>query len=225
MALPEEPIFGAFIGQSIKSNRAAGADREVAQSAIAEANRTASAAMEVANRGAQVSEILRGELDAAIQSELDLAAALGGVRGVARELMFELRQSDPNNPLLDKKVRDRIFDEARDAQVSRMAGDDFPARREKSTFYRDQAYGAPGSNKSGPEKENISKNSKARGEAGVPSHVPDREKFLELIRRLGEELEKANPNASILHEREVKDVFETQTLNEMVRADKPKNLF
>ncbi len=34
-----------------------------------------------------------------------------GLRAVIRYLLSELRKNDPNNPLLDKKVRDRIFNE------------------------------------------------------------------------------------------------------------------
>lgn len=225
MALPEEPIFGTIIGQRIKANRDADADRQLAQKAIRDANVAAEEASEVAMKGARIAEFLREELDQALQSEMDLRAAITGIRAVSRDVMAELKVADPNNPLLDKKVRDRIFDQAKEGQIKRMEKDDIKTRREKSAAHRDEVFGAPNSNKGGPEKENITPNKAIRDSAEVDDHVPDRERFLVLIRSLCEELEKVNPNAQILQEKEVKDVFETFALNEMVRMDKNKNIF
>lgn len=42
---------------------------------------------------------------------LERRANDAGLRAVIRYLLTELRKTNPNHPLLDKKVRDRIFDE------------------------------------------------------------------------------------------------------------------
>ena len=49
--------------------------------------------------------------DAFQRIALERRANDAGLRAVIRYLLAELRKSQPNHPLLDKKVRDRIFNE------------------------------------------------------------------------------------------------------------------
>lgn len=87
-------------------------------------------------------------------------------------------------------------------------------------MWRDESFGAEGSSYAGPEKSKITPNIKIRTQAEVPSHTSDREKFLDLIERLSAEVKKNNPNAEILKDKVMLDVFETYTLHEMEKQDK-----
>jgi hypothetical protein len=202
----DEELLGQVVGQQIGNNarangikKLAEADRILANSEIGLLERTV--------------DVLRKELEAVTQTEVDFTCAIAGVRGVTRELLEELRKSDPKNPLLDKRLRDRIFDSAFKKVNDRIPGTSYQKRRELSQALRDEAYGAEGANKSGPEKSQITPNLAVRAEAEVPSHVTDREKFLGLIEKLSAELKKANPDSPILKDKEMISVFEDYTLN------------
>lgn len=49
------------------------------------------------------------ERDAAHRVSAERRAINAGLRAVIRDLLKTLREKDPNNPLLDKKNRDRLF--------------------------------------------------------------------------------------------------------------------
>ena len=145
---------------------------------------------------------------------------IAGIRGVTREILNELRRADPNNPLLEKKARDAVFDNAFNEQKKRHAGASWKKRDDDAGSYREAVYGAPGANKGGPEKSQITPNKAVRQAAGVPeNHVPDREKFMSLIAQLATELKTYNPNSAILNDKAMLDVFETYALHEMERGD------
>ncbi|MGZ8984181.1 MAG: hypothetical protein ACXW11_09520 [Methylotenera sp.] len=192
-SIVSNPLFGRIIGQQIGNNLHAEADQIranakqiVSDSEIRLLNRTVDA--------------LRKKVESVSQSQVDLYAAIAGVRGVTRELLEELRKSDPNNPLLDKKIRDRVFTSTSNRIGNKVSGTTYQQRKEFSQGWRDDAYGAEGANKSGPEKSQITPNIAVRAEAEVPSHVSDREKFLGLIAKLAADLKLANPNAVSLQD-------------------------
>lgn len=54
---------------------------------------------------------LLDERDVAVRATIERKAVDAGLRAVIRYALSELRKTDPKNPLLDKKVRDRIFKE------------------------------------------------------------------------------------------------------------------
>jgi hypothetical protein len=191
--LVNNPLFGAVIGQQIGNNA-----HHAGQQVLAAAEK-ASLEQE-ATAGVLVAGMLRRQVDELTQTELDFTCAIAGVRGVTRELLEELRKSDPNNPLLNKKIRDRVFDSAKNKVWDKVKDTTYKERDNIAQKLRDETYGAEGSNKSGPEKSQITPNLAVRAEAEVPSHVTDREKFLGLIEKLSAELKKANPDAPILKE-------------------------
>jgi len=203
----DEALLGQLIGQQIGNNLHAEADQIRANS------RQIVADSEIRLLGRTV-DVLRQEIDKLSQVEVDFYAAIAGVRGVTRELLEELRKSDPNNPLLDKKVRDRVFMSTFNRIGKKLTGTTHQQREDNSQSWRDEAYGATGANVSGPEKHQITPNLVVRAEAEVPSHVSDREKFLGLIEKLSSELKKANPNAAILKDKTMVDVFETYSSKE-----------
>ncbi len=51
---------------------------------------------------------------------LERKATDAGLRAVVRYLLSELRKNDPNSPLLDKKVRDRIFNEFHKEEMDKV---------------------------------------------------------------------------------------------------------
>lgn len=199
--LVNNPLFGAVIGQQIGNNA-----HHAGQQVLAAAEK-ASLEQE-ATAGALVAGMLRRQVDEFSQGEMDFYAALAGIRGVTRELLEELRKSDPKNPLLDKKVRDRVFISSYHQIGKKITGTTHQQRNEFGDSWRDESLGAEGSTRGGPEKSQITPNLAVRAEAEVPSHVTDREKFLGLIEKLSAELKKANPDSPILKDKEMISVFE-----------------
>jgi hypothetical protein len=59
---------------------------------------------------AQVAELVESR-DALQKIAIERRANDAGLRAVIRYLLAELRKTQPNHPMLDKKNRDRIFDE------------------------------------------------------------------------------------------------------------------
>lgn len=209
------PLFGAMIGTQIGNNAHAEADQIRSKAEISSLESESEA-------GVMVAGILRKQVDALNTSDLSFTCSIAGVRGVTRELLEELRKADPRNPLLDKKIRDKIYDSSFKNIRDKVNGKSFIERDPKAAQFRDEVFGHEGSTKSGPEISKITPNIQIRSEAEVPSHTPDREKFLGLIEKLSAELKKANPNAPILQDKVMLDVFTDYTLNEMVRQEKNK---
>lgn len=215
-SLSENPLFGRVIGQQMALNDQ-NDDLVSKHNALAERLNRANGEI---RKGNGAIDALRTELNSLDGMEAGLHAAIAGVRGVTREILNELRRADPNNPLLDKKVRDSIFEGVYQDQVSRQKGKSGKVRKIEAATYRDTAYGATGSNAGGPEKSQITPNKAVRQAAGVPeNHVPDREKFMSLIAQLATELKTYNPNSAILNNKAMVDVFETYALHEMERGD------
>ena len=216
------PLFGAMIGTQIGNNAHAAANEMRAEAQIILLKDAANNGVRVAESLSETVKSLRNEVHVFSGNEVDYAFSIAGVRGVTRELLEELRRSDPNNPLLNKKVRDRIFEASSNNISKKLTGINNPdkARSINPQVWRDEAYGAVGSDCGGPEKSKITPNIQVRAEAEVPSHTPDREKFLGLIEKLSAELKKANPNAPILTDKVMLDVFADYTLNEMERQEK-----
>lgn len=73
------------------------------------------------------------------QSDADSTCALAGIRGVTRELLEELRKSDPKNPMLDKKIRDRIFISSFKNVSKQTAGTTYQQRKELNEKWRDES--------------------------------------------------------------------------------------
>jgi len=201
MSLSENPMFGAIIGQQINNNRVADQIQDQNVGLKKSLNETSDLAVSAALQLVA----LRKEVEDLTDAEAGGYVVLAGVRAVTRELLSELRKSDPNNPLLDKKVRDRLFDVVSEDQRNKHKDTDRATRLSKAADYRDQAYGAPGSNKGGPEKQQITSNAAVRAAAEVPAHVTEREQFLGLIGKLRDEVERLNPNSPILQEKIIID--------------------
>ena len=127
--------------------------------------------------------------------------SIAGFRGVTRELLSELRKADPKNPLLDKKIRDRVF------EVTSADGIKYPS----STRHN--------KNNSGPEKNEITSKPMIRIETSMPDHQSDRDKFLALIGKLSRELLEVNPESSALKDETMVEIFDEFALNEMVKQD------
>lgn len=214
------PLFGAVIGTQIGNNAHAEADRIRAESENKSLASAADNGVLVAGILSKRNEALRQEVADLTQSEKSYIYTLAGVRGVTRELLEELRKSDPNNPLLEKKIRDKVFDQGYISSESNVKGKTGRERTSMSAIWRDNSYGAENSNMGGPEKSQITPNIQVRAEAEVPSHVSDREKLLGLVERLTAEVKKNNPDAAILQDKVMLDVFADYTINEMVRQEK-----
>ncbi|MDO9232995.1 MAG: hypothetical protein Q8N02_05395 [Methylotenera sp.] len=192
--LVSDPLFGRLIGQQIGNNAHAEADRIRAETAL-------DSEKQMSGNAVLVVGLLKSQMDTLASNEASLDVAIAGVRGVTREILNELRRADPNNPMLDKKLRDAVFDVNFQDQVVRQKNTGWKDRAGKQQEYRDAAYGAEGANKGGPEKSKITPNKAVRKAAGVPEdHIPDRERFIALIGRLANELKAHDPNASILTE-------------------------
>ena len=202
----ENPIFGAVIGQQIGNN--------------ARAEASAIRARTAQTLDARKIDELREQFNQATQSEVDMTAAIAGVRGVTRELLYALREADPNHPLLDKKVRDKVWDSCFDDIHKKLSGTSTQSRVENRSAWRDEYYGAEGSSKGGPEKNNITSSKTATHGTDIESHLTDRERFLGLIERLVDEVRNINPNSAILSDKVMIDVFETHTLHEMTKHEK-----
>lgn len=142
---------------------------------------------------------------------------LAGIRGVTRELLSELRRSDPNNPLLEKKARDSVFDNIVNKTEADFKDHSWQDKDNETVKLRDDVFGGGvNADSGGPEKAQISSNTALRKEAGVTdSHVPEREKFLGLIATLAEQLKESNPDADILKDQSMVDVFDEYALHEM----------
>jgi hypothetical protein len=201
MSLSENPMFGAIIGQQIDNNRSAEQIErnyaELRDEFIRRSNRLDTAVNSI--------KILRKEVEDLDASDAGFSLAIAGIRGVTRELLTELRKSDPNNPLLDKKVRDRLFLSAKSEQQKRQDGKTWQQRGAEYSKHVEESFGAPNSGKGGPEKQQITSNAAVRQAAEVPTHVTEREQFLGLISKLRDEVERLNPNSPILKETIIKD--------------------
>ena len=217
------PLFGTMIGIQIGNNAHAEADRIRSETETNSARNSADNGVMVAAILSERNDALRQEVANLSDSELSFNGSIAGVRGVTRELLEELRKSDPKNPLLNKKVRDRIYDSAREVAVKNVKDTTHEQRIALYPKWRDQAYGAEGSNKGGPEASKITPNLQVRADSEVPSHVSDREKLLGLVERLSSEVKKNNPDAPILQDKVMLDVFADYTINEMVRQEKSKS--
>ena len=130
-----------------------------------------------------------------------LTISIAGFRGVTRELLSELRKADPKNPLLDKNIRDRVFD------VTSADGIKYPLITRANE------------EKSGPEKQNITSKQRVRVESKIPDHQSDRDKFLALIGKLSREMLLLNPDSSALKDETMVEIFDEFALNEMVKQD------
>jgi hypothetical protein len=201
MSLSENPMFGAIIGQQINNNRVADQiqDQNVGlKKSLNETNEVAVAASAQAASAVIQLLALRKEVEELDASDAGFSLSIAGIRGVTRELLTELRKSDPTNPLLDKKVRDRLFLAAKNEQQARQEGKDWKQRGAEYSQHVEAVFGAPNSGKGGPEKAQITSNAAVRQAAEVPSHVTEREQFLGLIGKLRDEVERLNPNSPIL---------------------------
>lgn len=206
--LVEDPLFYRIIGQQIGNNAHDEANEIRLNDQVNMAKNAANGLQGNLNIAIQGIISLREQVDSIADNEASLNVALAGVRGVTREILNELRRADPNNPLLDRKVRDAVFDSSYNEQLKRQEGTGWQNRESKYPEYRDAAYGAQNANKGGPEKSQITPNKAVRKAAGVPeNHVPDRERFLALIAKLTEELRAHDPNAPILKDKEMVDVL------------------
>ena len=83
---------------------------------------------------------------------------LAGLRSVIRELLVELKKSDPKNPLLIKKSRDAIFDVSKANQTKRQSGLNYNVIHKDLEMYRDDVYGAKDADKGGPELADLTSN-------------------------------------------------------------------
>lgn len=223
-SIVNNPLFGTMIGIQIGNNAHAEADKIRSESETSSAKNAATNGLIVSEVLSKRVDALRNEVEVISDTEVNYACSIAGVRGVTRELLEELRKSDPNNPLLDKKIRDKIFDSNKVNFSKKLNGS---TNKEKAnsinpTQWRDEAYGAENSDKSGPEKSKITPNIHVRSDAEVPSHVSDREKLLSLVERLSAEVKKNNPDAAILQDKVMLDVFADYTINEMVRQEMNK---
>ena len=99
-------------------------------------------------------------------------AAMAGLRSVIRELLVELKNVDPKNPLLGKKVRDEMFMAAEKIQRGRQAGLNYCALGEHLPKFRDEAYGAKNADRGGPEFSEITPNLEIRKAANFPTYTP-----------------------------------------------------
>ena len=121
-----------------------------------------------------------------------------GLRSVIRELLVELKKSDPKNPLLVKKTRDAIFDVSRVEQRNRQGGISYRTLHDNLENFRDLVYGAKDADASGPELADLTSNLQVRAAAGVPAHTPEIRQYETLITQLGNELAKFSPQAGVL---------------------------
>ena len=215
-------LTGAFVGISI-GNRA---HAEAAEIRANTKNRSLESRLNSANELIQTYETVLEKLKRQVTDldgkDVSFNCTVAGVRGVTRELLEELRKSDPKNPLLDKKIRDRVFDSLFKSTSSKVHDTTYLERTSLAESWRNETYGAEGANKSGPEESKITPNIQVRADSEVPSHTPEREKLLGLVEKLSAELKKANPNAPILQDKAMLDVFTDYTINEMVRQEKSK---
>lgn len=138
------------------------------------------------------------ELAVFIESKIDFYASISGARGVTRELLNELLKSDPSNPLLDKEVRDNIFNCSFNQISKKLIGTTYQQRYNFFQEWRDEVYGAEGSSKRGPKKSQITPNNQIRADVKIPPHITDREKLLGLVERMSADLKRADPNAPSL---------------------------
>ena len=202
MSLPENPLFGYMIGQRIGDNAQAAADAKLAGLETMKAEGRA-------ERAESTNKVLEGLLERAWGDYFDASCITAGVRGVVRELLTELRRADPSHPLLEKKVRDRVFDSAHDAQSMRGKEQTHAQRVNDSGAARNSIYGAEGSGRSGPENDSVTPNTFLRKAAGVPEdHITDREKLLGLVAALTAELHEVKPDAQILAGKEMRKTFD-----------------
>lgn len=214
MSISENPMFGVMIGTAIGNNASAEA-AALREQGHNEVLRYLNARSEGnLQRAIEIIGALREETNTLENEAFATDSILAGVRGVVRELLSELRNADPKNPLLNKNTRDRIYDSSKNAFQDMSKNEDgsvkdLRARNKESGQTRDAIYGAKGSSKSGPEKDQITPNAAVRAAAEVPAgHVTDRERFLALIEKLTTELKAANPDAPILQDKEMVGVFE-----------------
>lgn len=63
------------------------------------------------------------ERDEARRYAAERKAIDAGLRAVIRACLHEIRKANPNHPLLDKKVRDRIFAEFEKEEMKKVLGD------------------------------------------------------------------------------------------------------
>lgn len=126
----EDPLFYQMLGQQIGNNAQAEADAIRARGALDRASANT-------NQAILVSTILRQQLDNCDADSYAENCIAAGVRGVVRELLVELRNADPDNPLLDKDVRGKIFDGARAVQKERGKGLNWVGRADQ--FYANNA--------------------------------------------------------------------------------------
>ena len=99
-------------------------------------------------------------------------ATMAGLRSVIRELLVELKISDPRNPLLGKKIRDKLFAASEEVQRDRQVGIRYGSLYEQLTDFRDEVYGAKNANCSGPEFSEITSNLEIRKAANLPTYTP-----------------------------------------------------
>ena len=217
-----DPILGAGIGIAIGNNAYAEADEIRSQTKIRSLESRVSSLTELNAVYDDVVEKLKKQVRDLDDNDVSFTQSIAGVRGVTRELLEELRKSDPKNPLLDKKIRDKIFMASFGIIKSKVIGTTYSQRKELAEAWRNESFGAEDSLKGGPEISSITPNIQVRAEAEVPSHTPEREKFLGLIEKLSAELKKANPDSPILQDKAMLDVFADYTINEMVRQEKNK---
>lgn len=213
--LVDDPLFYALLGQQAGNQASAAADKismSDEYSLKMSEMRTEQTNMNIGIVQTIVS--LRQQVDSLSEIEGEYILGLAGLRGVTREILSELRRADPNNPLLDKKSRDSVFVTSVDNQKKRQEGTSSARERfDSAPKYREGIYGTADSTKGGPEKSQITPNAAVRKAAGVPeNHVPDRERFLALIGKLAAELKAHDPDAPILNDKEMVDVFETINL-------------
>ena len=216
------PLFGAVIGIGIGNNAHAEADEIRSQASIRSLETRLKSSKELNVAYETYIEKLKKQVDDLDGKDVSFTCSIAGVRGVTRELLDELRKSDPKNPLLDKKIRDKIFLSSFNAIQSKVYGTTYSQRTAKNEEWRNETFGAIESGSGGPEISKITPNIQVRADAEVPSHTPECEKLLGLVEKLSAELKKANPNAAILQDKAMLDFFADYTINEMVRQEKNK---
>lgn len=178
-------------------------------------------------------DVLQREALMLDQELVSTEAVILGLRGVIRELLTELRYSDPSNPLLRKDIRDKIFNGVFDGYKEAVKGEGYKVRDDKFIRRRDIVNGGKDGNNSGPDVNEITPNLMLRKQAGIdtkPNKVnPDIEKYeaikrdqdklLKLIAALASEVTNINPTSKVLEESSAKDTFETFVLAEMIKKD------
>lgn len=140
----------------------------------------------------------KSSLDLANEYVVEFLKALAGNRTLIRELLEELKKADPSNPFLAKSLRDMAFKYGYDRQEKLLPGMTYTKLSDEIPKFRDLAFGATDAKKGGPESHQISPCLELRTELEVPAHIVERERMIEVIKKLADEIKKTNPTSDVL---------------------------